>query len=150
MKRFVVLLTAVAMASFAPGARAAYVSDAEIEPVMQRTVDDVIIPGYSNFRNAAEAAGAAMNRLCIANDASSYQGARKAFADLVSAWSTIEVLRDGPVLDNNVFERILFFPDRKGSGSEADPDAACLQGRKRDRRSFDEVEERGDPGSDGA
>ncbi|MCD2180196.1 imelysin family protein [Rhizobium sp. C1] len=114
MKRFVVLLTAVAMASFAPAARAAYVSDAEIEPVMQRTVDDVIIPGYSNFRNAAEAAGAAMNRLCIANDPSSYQGARKAFADLVSAWSTIEVLRDGPVLDNNVFERILFFPDRKG------------------------------------
>lgn len=114
MKRLVVLLTAAAFTALAPGAKAAFVSDAEIQPVMQRAVDEVIIPGYSNFRNAADAAGAAMNKLCIANDASSYEGAKKAFAGLVSAWSRIEVLRDGPVLDNNMFERILFFPDRKG------------------------------------
>ena len=114
MKRLVALFTAAAFSALAPAAQAAFVSDAEIQPVMQRAVDEVIIPGYSNFRNAAEAAGAAMNKLCIANDASSYDGAKKAFADLVSAWSRIEVLRDGPVLDNNLFERILFFPDRKG------------------------------------
>lgn len=114
MKRLVALFTAAAFTALAPAAQAAFVSDAEIQPVMQRAVDEVIIPGYSNFRNAAEAAGAAMNKLCIANDATSYDGAKKAFADLVSAWSRIEVLRDGPVLDNNLFERILFFPDRKG------------------------------------
>ncbi|HZG31518.1 MAG TPA: imelysin family protein [Ensifer sp.] len=113
MKRVLVLLTA-AFTGLAPGAKAAFVSDAEVQPVMQRTVDDVIIPGYSAFRTAAEAAASSMNQLCIANDASSYQGARAAFANLVSAWSRIEVLRDGPVLDNNMFERILFFPDRKG------------------------------------
>ncbi len=114
MKRLVVLLTAASFTALAPAANAAFVSDAEIQPVMQRAVDEVIVPGYSNFRMAAEASGAAMNKLCIANDASSYDGAKKAFADLVSAWSRIEVLRDGPVLDNNMFERILFFPDRKG------------------------------------
>ncbi|MCD2175419.1 imelysin family protein [Rhizobium sp. C4] len=114
MKRLVVLLAAAAFSAVAPVAKAAFVSDAEILPVMQRTVDEVIIPGYSNFRNAAESTGSAMNKLCIANDASSYEGAKKAFAGLVSAWSRIEVLRDGPVLDNNMFERILFFPDRKG------------------------------------
>ncbi len=61
MKRLVVLLTAAAFTALAPGAKAAFVSDAEIQPVMQRAVDEVIIPGYSNFRNAADAAGAAMN-----------------------------------------------------------------------------------------
>jgi uncharacterized protein len=113
MKRLVVTLT-LALAALAPGAQAAFVNDDAVQPVMQKTVDEVIVPGYDAFKRAADASAAAMNNLCIANDAASYAGARKAFAGLVDAWSRIEVLRDGPVLDNNTFERILFFPDRKG------------------------------------
>ncbi len=32
------------------------------------------------------------------------------------AWARIEIVRVGPVLDDNRFERILFFPDRKSLG----------------------------------
>lgn len=113
MKRLVLTL-ALALTAAVPGARAAFVSDEAIQPVMQRTVDDVIVPGYDALKRAADETSTAMNALCIANDKASYDGARKAFAKLVDAWSRIEVLRDGPVLENNTFERILFFPDRKG------------------------------------
>ena len=113
MRRLVLTLSA-ALCVMAPAAKAAFVTDEAVQPVMQKTVDDVIIPGYDAFKSAADASSAAMNALCIANDKASYEGAKKAFANLAGAWSRIEVLRDGPVLDNNMFERVLFFPDRKG------------------------------------
>ena len=115
MKRLILTVaTSALLVASTIGAQAAFVSDAAIQPVMQRTVDDVIVPGYDAFKTSATAMATAMNQLCIANDEPSYKNARKAFSDVVGAWSRIELLRDGPVLDNNVFERILFFPDRKG------------------------------------
>lgn len=114
MKRLVLTFATALCVANPPVAKAAFVSDAAIQPVMQRTVDEVIVPGYDALKQSADAMTAAMNKLCMTNDQGSYDGARKAFAGLVSAWSRIEVLRDGPVLENNTFERILFFPDRKG------------------------------------
>ena len=109
-----VFLTAFAIAASPMSADAAFAPDATIEPVMQRAVDDVIVPGYKAFDGSAHAMAASMNRLCNENSPAAYDAAMQAFTRAVADWSHIEVLRDGPALDENRFERILFFPDAKG------------------------------------
>lgn len=95
-------------------AGAAFAPDEAIAPVMQRAVDDVIVPGYKAFEGSARAMAASMNRLCTENSPQAYDAAMQAFSRVVADWSHIEILRDGPALDENRFERILFFPDAKG------------------------------------
>ncbi|TDH35955.1 peptidase M75, Imelysin [Pseudohoeflea suaedae] len=84
--------------------------------VLSAAVTDFIQPGYRNFRDKAQAMGAAISPLCEAPSAPGLEVARKAFGELVTAWSEIEIIRFGPVVDDNRLERILFFPDRRGIG----------------------------------
>ncbi|EKF60424.1 hypothetical protein QWE_05143 [Agrobacterium albertimagni AOL15] len=88
----------------------------KVPSVMARAVDDFIRPGYRRFTEQATAMQGAMQTLCGAPSAETLDGAHNAFGNLVEAWSRIEIVRVGPVLDDNRFERILFFPDRKGTG----------------------------------
>lgn len=44
------------------------------------------------------------------------EAAKAAFADTVTSWSTIEIVRIGPVIEQNRFERVLYYPDKKGLG----------------------------------
>jgi uncharacterized protein len=94
----------------------ATVADEDVKPVMINAVDKVIVPGYDAFKAASDGMNAAMNKLCAENSAVSYDASVKSFNELVNTWSKIEILRDGPALEGNRFERILFFPDRKGLG----------------------------------
>jgi predicted lipoprotein len=41
---------------------------------------------------------------------------KASFADTVASWGRIEFLREGPVMQQNRLERILFYPDRKSTG----------------------------------
>lgn len=87
-----------------------------VPQVLARAVDDVIRPGYHTFQTASEALGGAMTTLCAAPSQTALDGARSRFAEAVAAWSRIEIIRIGPVIEANRFERILFYPDRKGTG----------------------------------
>ncbi|THV23995.1 imelysin family protein [Peteryoungia ipomoeae] len=89
---------------------------AKVPSVMARAVDDFIRPGYRQFTEEAETMEESMVRLCGAPSRDHLLNAQATFGNLVAAWSRIEIVRVGPVLDNNRFERILFFPDRKGTG----------------------------------
>ncbi|QEE46142.1 hypothetical protein FVA81_16670 [Rhizobium sp. WL3] len=89
---------------------------AKVPVVMARAVDDFIRPGYQHFTDQAGAMQAAMTTLCGSPSAESLEGAKAAFGNVVDAWSRIEIVRVGPVIEGNRFERILFFPDRKGTG----------------------------------
>ncbi len=84
--------------------------------VLASAVTDFIQPGYRSFWNKAEAMGSAMTPLCQSPSPRGLEVAREAFADLVSAWSEVEIIRFGPVIEANRMERILFFPDRRGIG----------------------------------
>jgi uncharacterized protein len=110
------LATALSLLSGPFQAQAAFAPDAEVKPVMQHAVEDAIVPGYDNFKSAAAAMSQAMDQLCKENSAKAFDAATASFGDMIDAWSRIEVLRDGPALEKNRFERILFFPDRKGLG----------------------------------
>lgn len=89
---------------------------AKVPGVMTRAVDGFIRPGYRRFTDQATVLQGAMQTLCSAPSPETLDGAHRAFGDVIEAWSRIEIVRVGPVLDDNRFERILFFPDRKGTG----------------------------------
>jgi predicted lipoprotein len=89
---------------------------AKVPAVMERAVDGFIRPGYRHFTEEADTMEESMAMLCDAPSSKSLTNAQSTFGDLVEAWSRIEIVRVGPVLDDNRFERILFFPDRKGTG----------------------------------
>ena len=49
--------------------------------------------------------------------------ARAAFAGTVAAWSKVEIIRFGPVIQEHRFERLFFWPDPKGLGLKQIQDA---------------------------
>jgi uncharacterized protein len=89
---------------------------AKVPGVMAKAVDGFIRPGYHRFHDSAGAMSSAMGALCAAPSQTSLDSARTTFGSVVDAWSRIEIVRVGPVLEGNRFERILFFPDRKSTG----------------------------------
>ena len=92
------------------------VSPALADGIEERAVRDFIVPGYEAFQQSAADQILTMGTLCTNNDQRSLDAARRAFTDLVNRWSHIEIIRFGPVLQQNRLERILFWPDRKSIG----------------------------------
>ena len=54
--------------------------------------------------------------MCRTPSQATLDAARQSFGETVDAWSTIEIIRFGPVTEQNRLERVLFWPDRKGTG----------------------------------
>jgi predicted lipoprotein len=57
-----------------------------------------------------------MDALCAEPLQEKLAAARSAFAGTVTAWSEAEIIRFGPVTEENRLERILFWPDRRSTG----------------------------------
>lgn len=92
------------------------VNAAAVPTVMAKAVDDFIVPGYRNLSEKTAAARQATAKLCETPSQPALKNAQSAFSALVGAWSAIEVVRLGPALEQNRFERFLFYPDRKSTG----------------------------------
>lgn len=84
--------------------------------VVWNAIDGAIRPGYAAFVDAAREADTAMGDLCQLPAGENLTDAREAFAHLVDAWSRIEFVQFGPVMEDNRGARILFFPDRRSIG----------------------------------
>lgn len=87
-----------------------------IGPVLEKMLVGYIRPGYAAFGVAASDFQTSMTALCSAPSEPDLQTARVAFRAVVDRWARVEWLRLGPVMSENRLERILFFPDRKGTG----------------------------------
>ncbi len=98
---------AVAEARLAPGS---------VRMVMERTVEDFILPGYRSFEQASGELVASTKALCAAPGSSSLAAARQAFDAVTLKWAGVEMVRFGPVMSENRLERVLFWPDRKSTG----------------------------------
>jgi predicted lipoprotein len=57
-----------------------------------------------------------MDALCAGQAPDRLAAAQNTFLTVVAAWSEAELIRFGPVTQENRLERILFWPDRKGTG----------------------------------
>ena len=105
-----------------------------VPQVMARAVDEVIRPGYRNMQQSAARLTTAMKDLCADGTQQTLDKAKSTFDDTIRYWSNIEIVQTGPVIHDNLFEHILFFPDRKGVGlkqvqaliAKADPQDATV------------------------
>ncbi len=115
-------------------------TDESVVDVMTRAVDGVIRPGYRAFEASAGKLAEATAAFCKAPSEAARRTVDDAFRQAIADWGRIEIVRIGPVLDDNRFERILFYPDRKGTGlkqvqallrkqDEADTNAAAMAGK---------------------
>ena len=115
-------------------------TDESVVDVMTRAVDGFIRPGYQAFHTSAGTLAQATAAFCKAPSEESRRAVDDAFRQAVTDWGRIEIVRIGPVLDDNRFERILFYPDRKGTGlkqvqallakkNEADADVKTMAGK---------------------
>ena len=84
--------------------------------IMANAINDFVRPGYVNFEAAASSLVENTSSMCREPGEDTLEATRAAFRDTVLAWSHIEIIRFGPVTSANRFERILFYPDRKGTG----------------------------------
>lgn len=92
------------------------VEEAAVPRVMAQAVDGFIIPGYRDLAEATNALSEASAGLCKSPSETTLEAARSAFSSVVERWSAIEIIRLGPALEQNRFERFLFYPDRKSTG----------------------------------
>lgn len=87
-----------------------------IGPVLERMLVSYIRPGYDEVNIAAADLETSLAELCATPSGEHLEAARSGFRATVDRWSRMEWLRIGPVMADNRLERILFFPDRKGTG----------------------------------
>ena len=86
------------------------------KPVVDRAIDAVILPGYQALAEIAAVEATLTSDLCWQADAERLEAARNGFAELVLAWSWVELIRFGPARDRNRYERLFFWPDPRGRG----------------------------------
>lgn len=110
------LLGLTILASFLATGPAAAFDRAQAARVMANAVDGYIRPAYADFHAEASELADTTEAFCNAPSAERLQSVMFQFADTVSRWGGIEFLRLGPVMEENRFERILFYPDRKSTG----------------------------------
>lgn len=94
----------------------AQLAPGSVRMVMERTVEDFVLPGYKAFEQATGELVRATGALCAAPGHSSLDDARQAFDEVTLGWAAVEMIRFGPVMSENRLERVLFWPDRKSTG----------------------------------
>jgi hypothetical protein len=84
--------------------------------VMTKAVDLYIRPAYADFHAKASTLARETGKLCMTPTEAELQVVGERFGDVVEAWAKVEIIREGPVLAQNRFDHILFYPDRKSIG----------------------------------
>ncbi|MBB4952972.1 putative lipoprotein [Agrobacterium vitis] len=97
-----------------PAQHAGQLQTAAVPAVMEKVVDGFIRPGYRQFNDKAGQLHRDVAALCAAPSETHFIAAKSAFTEAVKAWGRIEIVRVGPVIEDNRFEHVLFYPDRKG------------------------------------
>lgn len=71
-------------------------------------------PAATNMAEAAGSLEGALGQWCGKPDAAGAKRVEEAFTALALAWSRVELLRFGPLVQANRFERLAFWPDTRG------------------------------------
>lgn len=80
----------------------------------QRLVETYITPAMREFQRSATAMHDLLKQSCQGDTHLPSKDLVEAFRALTAAWSRIAFLRFGPLVADNRFERILFWPDPRG------------------------------------
>lgn len=82
--------------------------------VLEKAVDEVIRPGYRTFSETTSELETALSKLCADPSEARLQAAKTTFDTTLKSWGMVEIIRSGPALEDNRFERVFYYPDRKG------------------------------------
>ncbi|MDB5506773.1 MAG: hypothetical protein JWR75_1411 [Devosia sp.] len=85
-----------------------------VRQVIDRAVTEYIQPAFTELDATASSLDTTLDALCSTPSEATLSTAREAFKAVVVAWSRVEFLRFGPLLDDSRSDRMLFWPDRKG------------------------------------
>jgi predicted lipoprotein len=84
--------------------------------IARQALGEVIRPGYSALAETTGSLSTKVQDLCQQPSSAALKDAKDAFAASVGAWSKVEILRFGPVTQNQRYERLFYWPDPKGLG----------------------------------
>ena len=105
---------AIVVASAPPSVAAP--ADFDHAALASNALNRFIRPAYARLATAATTLEKAATTLCETPSPTALDATRTAFRGAVVAWGRIEIMRFGPIIEDNRFERIFFWPDRKGIG----------------------------------
>lgn len=90
-------------------------SPAQDDNLFQQTTDAVILPGYQLFAEQSKLLQLASVDFCQREkpSANDFESLRNHWQTDVNAWSAVQHLQFGPILENNLAWSIQFWPDRK-------------------------------------
>ena len=91
-------------------------AEADHAAIANDALTNVIRPGYADLTKATAALDKDVESLCTQPSPGALQKTKKSFANAVAAWSRVEILRFGPILQARRYERIFYWPDPKGIG----------------------------------
>lgn len=106
------LLVALAMLCAVP----AMAQTTAVADVPDLAVTQMIRPAVADFHAQSLGLEQAMEGLCAAPSRTALSAAEAGFKDAALAYGEIELIRIGPLMENNRSERLLFWPDRRGIG----------------------------------
>ena len=112
MKRLAALL---AMPLFV-GNIAPAVANEKATEIIEGSISGFVRPAYAALHERADALAEAVKKLCATPSRDNLQSAQDSFRAATDAWSYAEIIRFGPITEQNRLERMLFWPDRKGIG----------------------------------
>jgi hypothetical protein len=100
------------------------------EQVVSLAITEAIRPGFAQYAEETASLTISVGGLCQSPSDAGLAAARAQFKAAVTAWSRIELYRLGPLMTENRYDKILFWPDRKGIAlkqvqgvlADADPD----------------------------
>lgn len=113
MNRLPILLVLLSLVAVTGPAAAGPARDAAI---VQRAVEDYIRPATARFADAAGRLADAVTAYCAAPGPATRPAVDTGFAATVEAWSGVQFLRFGPLVEGHRLERVAFWPDPKGIG----------------------------------
>ena len=108
-------------------------TEADYARVVKQAVDGYIVPAFATLQFATGELVPALAGFCASPSDAQRDGVRTAFAATVLAWSGVDFLRFGPMLEKSRIDRFSYFPDVHGTGARqlrrflASKDAALLE-----------------------
>ena len=106
----------VLLAYLLSAATSAVRAEADHAGIARASLTEVIRPGYAALGDATGALSGKIGTLCKDPSDAALKDARDAFAATVDAWSKVEILRFGPIVQDQRFDRFFYWPDPKSLG----------------------------------
>ena len=109
-------LALIAIVSVFAGAFSEAVLAFNHERVAEKFRRDFVLPRYTALSAELDTLATAVSALCAKPNQKSLDRTRQSFRKTVYAWGQVELISFGPIAEQNRYERIFFWPDRKGIG----------------------------------